>query len=328
MLKFLRLIFANSLFLLMYQIGYADPWFTGPLLAFPGQTIPRGHINVSLNPANNQSDAVYNNKRKKESISRMNSSLIYSQFAYGLTDHLDLQLNGIYSINQTARASHEHIGDTSLMLGYQAFTQSNLLPNLRITLQEIIPTGKYTNLNPAKDGTDVTGLGSYQTGLGFNFQYLANIKDGHYLNTYLNLSYMHADSVFTNGANVREGNSLTRAILNPGNSITLDLAEEFTLTQNWVAVLEGNYIYQLASTFQSTTLEFSPTAIQEISLIRLPLRSSRGINMNAGEQISLAPALEYNFSVNFGIIAGVWFTVAGKNLPEFASAMVLVNANW
>ncbi|MCB1827280.1 MAG: hypothetical protein KDH94_02560 [Coxiellaceae bacterium] len=42
---------------------------------------------------------------------------------------------------------------------------------------------------------------------------------------------------------------------------------------------------------------------------------------------SIAPAIEYNFNGNLGIIAGVWFGVDGRNTPEFASYVFSLDAS-
>ncbi|MES2122546.1 MAG: hypothetical protein V4492_07205, partial [Chlamydiota bacterium] len=56
---------------------------------------------------------------------------------------------------------------------------------------------------------------------------------------------------------------------------------------------------------------------------------TRGVRNVVGgpssEQFSLAPAFEYNFTYNVGLIAGCWFTVAGRNALEFASGVVAIN---
>ena len=44
-----------------------------------------------------------------------------------------------------------------------------------------------------------------------------------------------------------------------------------------------------------------------------------------GWQLSLAPAIEYNFNENWGVIAGPWFTVAGKNSSAFIVGMLAIN---
>jgi hypothetical protein len=43
------------------------------------------------------------------------------------------------------------------------------------------------------------------------------------------------------------------------------------------------------------------------------------------ESLSLAPAIEYSWSANFGMIAGVWFTAAGRNSTVFANGIVAIN---
>ncbi len=47
---------------------------------------------------------------------------------------------------------------------------------------------------------------------------------------------------------------------------------------------------------------------------------SEATNASASsEQWSLAPALEYNFSEDVGIIAGIWFSTSGRNTIDFIS---------
>ena len=40
------------------------------------------------------------------------------------------------------------------------------------------------------------------------------------------------------------------------------------------------------------------------------------------EQLSFAPAIEYNFNENCGLIAGSWFSAAGRNSWEFRSGIL------
>jgi len=120
----------------------------------------------------------------------------------------------------------------------------------------------------------------------------------------------------------------------------VDLAGEFTLTQRWVAVLEGNLIYQQASKFHGRLGE--RTANDPLPLGNHPRLSTllhrlfpsrhniEGTGIGSGNlnQLTLAPGLEYNFSANYGVIAGAWFTVAGKNTPVFVAPMIVFNAYW
>ncbi len=45
----------------------------------------------------------------------------------------------------------------------------------------------------------------------------------------------------------------------------------------------------------------------------------------SSESFSLAPALEYNWSANIGLIGGVWFTVGGRNTSRFVSGVLAFN---
>ncbi|MDI1351694.1 MAG: hypothetical protein PSV35_02830, partial [bacterium] len=126
-------------------------------------------------------------------------------------------------------------------MGIQLIEQkgSSKKMDVRILLQETIPTGRYETLNPNAYGTDSTGLGSYQTQIGLNVQYLLAVYNEHYLRTRLILSKLFSGPVQVNGLSSYGGTINTRGRINPGSEQSIDLAFEYTLTQNWVAVMEG-----------------------------------------------------------------------------------------
>jgi len=43
---------------------------------------------------------------------------------------------------------------------------------------------------------------------------------------------------------------------------------------------------------------------------------------------ALAPALEYNFSGNVGLIGGVWFPLSGKNTSHYMTYVLALNTYW
>ncbi len=326
---------------LINQVSNATPWLTGPLLALPAQTIAKGHVTAYISVDSAISDAIYNQHWQISSQRTFTTAQISPQLAYGLTDNLDLQYNILYLINGNHRITYEHMGDTSIILGYQALSQqkNDAYPDLRITLQEVIPTGLYNNFTPANNGAEATGMGSYQTSLGFNFQYLSKLTKDNYLNSLFSMAYTYAGAAHIRGLSTYGGTSQTKGRINPGNAISFDIASELTLTQNWVAVIEANYIYQQASRFRGIVGERSATDPLPVMTTRTPRFSHRRLptRHNIGQpdigsgnlaQISLAPALEYNFSANYGVIAGTWLTLAGKNTPEFITPMIQFTATW
>jgi hypothetical protein len=325
------------------QAGEFEPWFTGPLFATPGQTVPRGHVDVVLSGNTATIDALYDRRWGTVPTDTAKSVEFNSQFLYGLTDNLDLQYTMSYVQNQNRGSTYAHIGDTLLLLGYQAFTQDGKRPYLRITIQQIIPTGLYNNLSESRNGTNITGMGSNQTSFGLDFEYLSQLSATHYLNSTLNISYTHAMDVSVRGLNAYGGTSSTHGHIDPGDSVAIDLATEISITQQWVAVLEGIFIYQQAASFKGvigtpTEDDLQPPGPRRNRLHKrlnhrlIPSKNNIGGTNGIGngnlDQITLAPAIEYNFSDQYGVIAGVWFTVAGKNTPAFTSPMVTFNAYW
>lgn len=305
------------IFSLITQIAYADPWYTGPLLAPTGKTIPRGHVNLETYGFFTENIGVFNRHWRIIHTSASESIQINPLLAYGLTDWMDMQFSLPYAINHHKGKTGEHIGDTSAQLGFQILEQkeSRWKPNLRVTIQQIFPTGRYDDLNPTNEGTDGTGLGSYETAIGFNFQHMSLIAKTFPLRTRLCLTYLVASSTRVRGINNYGGTSTTNGSAHPGNLSSIDLAGELSLTQHWVAVMESYFVYRDGTSFNGF-----PGLNTDGSLAQ--------IATSASTEISFAPAIEYNFSANYGIIGGVWFSAAGKDAPVFRSLVVAFNAYW
>ncbi len=138
---------------------------------------------------------------------------------YGLSEWMDSQWSIPFTINKSEGKKHEALGDISVLLGFQALNQkpNSYIPNLRITIQEVIPTGRYDGLNPSDKGTGATGAGSYQTVLSLNFEYLAKINDLNYFRPRLSLSYAYALPNKVHGLNVYGGAWIQMVLSNQGN---------------------------------------------------------------------------------------------------------------
>ncbi|KTD06899.1 hypothetical protein [Legionella jamestowniensis] len=299
------------------NIAWAGPWFTGPLLAPAGHTIPRGHSNLELYGFYTDNEGIYTRHWKLVHTPHSESIIGNPIFSHGLTDKLDIQYGVPYVYNKNKGRQAQGLGDTSVTLGYQLLEQkeSKWRPDLRVTVQEIFPTGKFEALDPLNNGADATGLGSYQTGVALNFQHLLPVGETHYLRTRLSLNYLYANTVDIQGASSFGGTPFTQGTIDPGDLFTADLAAEFTLTQNWVAVMEGYYASRAATQFSGfigNNAQGMPAPIGHGNI----------------EEITLAPAIEYNFSPNIGIIAGPWFTVTGRETTQFISYVAAFNAYW
>lgn len=309
-----------SLFILsafVWEISFAGPWYTGPLLAPAGHTIPKGHTNFEMYGFFTEIQGAYNGNGQVSGTPGVRNYVANPIFSHGLTDKVDIQYGVPYNFNQNQNIHARAVGDISVTLGYQMLEQrqSKWRPDLRVTLQETLPSGNYNHLNPALRGTDATGSGSYQTALNLNFQHVLHLKGIHYYRTRLSLGYAYAADVMIDDFSTYGGNPTTRGVIRPGNQASIDLAGELSLTQRWVAVMEA-----YASNRQATTFTGNPGVDSNGML--------NSIGRGAAKFVSLAPAIEYNFSPNIGIIGGVWFTLDGRNTAKFSSTVIALNAYW
>ena len=315
---FIKLIIIFLFAIVLQTSAMADPWFTGPLLAPSGHTIPNGHTNFEMYGLDVNTNGSYNNTGQIIHRPEFKSIVANPVLSHGFTDWLDVQLTLPYVFNATRGVKYNRIGDTAISLGFQLWEQKKSPKSIdvRILLQEIFPTGRYEQLNPTLLGTDATGLGSYQTQVGLNLQYLLVLPREHYLRTRFIVAHLYASSVEVQGLNSYGGTESTFGRIRPGSEDSLDLAFEYTLTQHWVAVLEGTYAKGQATRFNGIL------TIQEIG------GPDASIGSDQYHQTSLAPALEYNFTGNLGLIGGVWFPVSGKNTSHFMTYMLALNAFW
>ncbi|KTD23681.1 hypothetical protein E3983_06595 [Legionella israelensis] len=299
------------------SLSQNGPWFTGPLLAPAGHIIPTGHTNVEIYGIHTENDGIFNRHGKLIHTPTNSSTILNPLLSHGLSDYVDIQISVPYTYNSNLGEHSNGFTDNSVILGFQLLEQKNSRwrPDLRVSLNEILPAGKYDQLNPGRNGTDAKGLGSYQTSIGFHFQHLLPVFKTHYLRTRLSLNHIYASKVKIHGLSTYGGAVNTNGRIRPGNFSSIDLAGEFTLTQHWVAVMEGFAAYRQGTQFKGfrgTTATGMPASIGHGTV----------------QFISLAPAIEYNFNANYGIIAGVWFDLKGKETVKFVSPMVAFNAFW
>lgn len=281
-------------------------------------------------------------------------------FGYGLTSNMDFGLYLTYLKNQTEAVSSSGIADTELEIGYQVLTQgnSNYRPNFRIGISQLLPIGRYSQLNPNLYATDATGVGAYQTSVGLNFDLLTQFKGtSHYLKASGSVTATLTPTTKIRGLNVYGGDTNTSGYINPGSAIALDLAAEYTLTQNWVGVIESYIMAQKASVFTgvigdnpasfnafitaNNLKNRSNTSKEDLRQARLDAANSNHIrptlhnignaqNIGSGNlyTLVLAPELEYNFTDSCGIIGGIAVTMEGKNAPYSFSSMLEFVYGW
>ena len=293
---------------------HPHPWFTGSLLAPTGHTFPKGKLGFEPYVFYTEDIGHYDARWKKVSTVRNDVFNPLIIVFYGLTKRSDLQINIPYFLNSQHGVSSHGFGDLTLIVGYQAISDvpHTWIPDLKLTIAESFPTGRFDNLEPAKGGTDITGSGSFQTGLAATFQKLWFLPHGRFLRARWNFTYTIPVREHLNGLNAYGGARNTNGTIILGNHFSSDLAFEYTLTQHWVPAIDFLYVDSGSNTFNG---------VVGTTPVGLPAM----ISVGSFSTFSMAPAMEYNFSAKIGVIAGVWFTVNGRNAPDFVSGVMAVN---
>ncbi len=294
-----------------------SPWYTGSILAFSGHCVPKGYGNVEVYGMFSLSDHNFTSSGHRQKVPTDFTIIPLGILQFGITDWMDITFSDIAFYDKFNGQHSFQNGDMQIGLGFQLLEQKRgtLQPDIRVVAVEIFPTGKYQHLDPNKLGTDQGGSGSYQTMIGFILQKNFYALKNHPFRIRLGGFYTYRSVVHVHGLNVYGGGRGTDGKITFDPYFLTILAGEFSFTKNWVFAMDIQYFIAGTGYFQGIQGS-SDTTFSKSNFI-----SSAPKNMS----LSLTPSIEYNFSVDLGIIAGVWFTVYGTNNQDFMSYVIALN---
>lgn len=280
------------------------PWLTGPLIAPIGAVVPYGDFEIQPYVYATTETGTYNPHWKARSSSNFFSLNTQVLCFFGLTPWMDINLVPQFFYNTVSNQKATRFGDLAVALDFQLLdpAATPYFPGIKFTLREMFPTGTYQRLNPDKLLTDQTGAGAFSTNFSLILYQVYHLKGAHFLSMTLSAAYNVNPPVHVHGLNTYGGGDGTKGYALPGNNFQGIASFELTLNQNWVLALDNVYSHTDATSFYGTTI--TPVGVP------------------SSEQISFAPAIEYNFSSHLGIIAGCWFTAWGRNTPVFRSGVI------
>jgi len=283
------------------------PWFTGPLLCpsastyYPGTGDIQPYIFVTDTFGQLGHSGGPHATPKSLGINVQN--LLY----FGVTNWMDIELSMQAIYTQEEGKSSTQYGDTQIIIGFPLMRSRSIKGCfLKLTIEESFPSGRYQKLNPNKLGTDIGGSGSYETTPGLTFEKIFFFLKHHPMSFRYYLAYTFRSKVSVKDFNTYGGGFGTRGKIRPGDIFTSILALEFALSQRWALALDAQYLFKWKTKFSGT---------QGVTDEGLPAFFNKGPHA----QLSLAPAIEYGWSQNLGAIAGVWFTVYGRDTSDFIS---------
>jgi len=295
----------------------SDAWWTGPLLAASASTLPKGHVLIEPYlfdvTARGHFDAE-GNRQTSDSREHTVGSLTY--MLYGVTDRVTAGMIPQFAFRHGTGASSSGIGVGDLQLQAQyrltLFQEGRPVPTLSIVVGETLPTGKYDRLGDRPN--DGIGSGTYTTTVSLYSQYFFWMPNGRILRTRLDLSQSFSDSAELEDVSVYGTTQGFRGRAEPGNAFVANAAFEYSATRNWVLALD---------------LVYSRSASTRVFGVYPASGGMPGVEVDAesgsSHIIYVAPAVEYNFTANVGIIVGARLTPWGRNATASFTPVAAIN---
>ncbi len=281
------------------------PWYTGPLITGSASNVPMGKYNIQGYLFLDNQYAKFLDNRKSQDIPNIYTINPLLVLQRGLTHWLDITLTpqGIFRWNQGEYA--QAFGDLPVTFGFQVVKQTPHIPSVRLTLGESFPTGKYQKLDPAKGGIDASGSGAYATIVGLNLNKILWWLKLHPISLRFSGTYeIPNHDVSVKNFNAYGGGFGTDGKVSVGQTLNLDFGVEVSITQKWVFATDVAYTYSRSTSFSG--------------IAGIDATGASAANGGpSSDQLSLAPAIEYNVSDTGGFIGGVWFAVTGRNSSKF-----------
>ena len=279
-----------------------EAWWTGPMLAPSAGTLPQGHWLVEPYLY----DAMAPHSDGFGSLSYIN---------YGLTDWLTVGMIPTFGYNRIgggAGSSHVGIGDVSVPAQWSVtrFDADSGLPAMAFNVQQSLPTGKFDRLGDRPG--DGLGSGAQATTLGWYMQTYNWMANGRILRTRLNFSYAFSGDAQIEDASVYGTAPGFRGKASPGDVGSVDLAFEYSLTSNWV--LAADVVYRHAASTRIVGRSASDLAANDVRI-------------DTGPHVSfaLAPAVEYNWNANIGLLLGVRVIPRTSTAPASVTPALALN---
>ncbi|MFZ4772506.1 MAG: hypothetical protein ACOYK9_00740 [Chlamydiia bacterium] len=291
-----------------------NPWLTGPLLTPSAKITPKGHISIQPYVLFSNVYGHFNNHWKIETVDTSHNINFQTFISYGLSKWLDVTIMGQFHTNFKNGQSQTGLGDAYLGFDFQLLNENpnGYQPAVKLFILESFPTGTYNNLNPRLRHTDATGDGSFGTKIGFAVGKTYHVKDYIWITTRYSLAYFLFTPVEVENYNTYGGGINTRGTIYRQGSFPVSLGMEITFSRNFALACDLLSLLSGPNTFKGNLGV-----------------DSDGFPASVGGkqiyQLSLAPAMEWNFSPNFGIVAGVWFSIYGKNSESFQSGVLSFN---
>jgi hypothetical protein len=284
----------------------SEAWWTGPMLANSAETLPPGHFLF---------EPYLYDIRAPGSDSFGSRTYIL----YGLVDRFSIGMIPTFGYNRMSdgrSSSGIGFGDLTLQAQYRLteFHQGGWIPTTAIQLQETLPTGKYDQLGDrAADGL---GEGAYTTTLAINSQMYFWLPNGRILRTRFDVSESVSGDADVQGVSVYGTGAGFHGHVKPGNSFFADASLEYSVTERWVLAVDFTYSHNRNTHMSGEEL---------IDPGNEPYPQNITLNSGPSEAFGVAPAIEYNWTPNIGVLLGTRVIFGGHNTVGTVTPAIAIN---
>jgi hypothetical protein len=282
-------------------------WWTGSLLSASAETMPVGHWLVEPYVIDQTVVRAYDADGHSHPVAAHSQTSAAAYVMYGLADGISVgALPHILLRAQDASGatSGAMAGDVTALLQLR-LTPSEVgdwRPATSLVIGESFPTGRHDRLTGGPSAA--SGSGAHRTDVSLYAQSLLRTPGDRWLRARLNLTYSWSDSTAVADVSAYGTPAGFRGHARPGAAAAADVALELSLSLRWVLALDLLYQHE-----DSTVVAGSVVPSGGGSGAGQALRLASGVS----QSWALAPAIECNFNANVGLIAGLKFTVAGRN---------------
>jgi hypothetical protein len=277
------------------------------MLAPSAGTLPRGHVLIEPYLFDVIQYGSFDRNGAHEPASHANSFGSLTYMVYGLTDRLNVGLIPVFGFNTVSigpSSAGIRFGDLSFQAQYRIaqYRPGSWLPTTSINVQESFPTGKYDRLddNPSNG----FGSGAHTTTVSIYTQTYFWMPSGRILRARLNASQAFSSAANIQGVSVYGTSAGFSGYARPSKAFTLDAAAEYSITKNWVFALD--LIYHHAGNTQVV--------------------GTNGVtDSGPSREYEAAPAVEYNWTPNVGLLLGIRTIPSGRNASATLTPAIAIN---
>jgi hypothetical protein len=291
-----------------------DAWWTGPMLAPNASTLPHGHFLIEPYLFDVIRYGRYDHQGDRQSAPRSHDFGSLTYVLYGLSDKLTvgaIPVAGYNTVSGGPSSSGGGLGDVTLNAQYRLtlFQEGRSTPTTSLVVQETLPTGNYQRLDRP---SDAFGSGAYTTTVSLYSQTYFWLGNGRILRTRLDISGGFSSSVNIEDASAYGTEAGFRGHAKPGNSFFVDSSWEYSVTRSWVLAIDFTYRHD-------ANTRLTGYYVQD------PTSPAIALDTDSSEAFGLAPAVEYSWKSNLGVLVGVRVIPAGRNTAATITPAVAIN---